>query len=257
MMRKHWLRYSLVLLLAYGLSLLVLFPASLGYSLLQPSLQGVPLQPRVYGLSGSVWSGRASQLSLKQTPLGRLDWYYRPWWLLLGRVAVHWHLTPEQGGLEGTVLFAKNGVTLNHIQGTVPLETLLPLLPRCPTEMLGQVQLDMERVVIAGGRLQQVAGSVVWKNAQLALPQPVDLGDLRLVFENADEQGIAGRFSDSRGPLEISGDLHLDRNGNYRVDALLKARPEAAPGLVKTIAILGKPDSRGRYRFTQSGRLRR
>jgi hypothetical protein len=256
-MKRQWLRYILILLLSYALSVVILFPASLGHSMLQKHLVNVPLKPKVYGLEGSIWSGGASMLVLKQTPLGALEWYYRPWWLLLGRVAVHWHLVPDEGTLEGTVLFSRDGVTLNHINGTVPLETLLPLLPRCPTEMLGQLQVSMESVVVAQGRLQQLQGSVVWKNAQLALPQPVDLGDLKLVFETVDEQGISGRFSDSGGPLVVSGDLHLDRKGNYRVDALLKARQGAAPGLVKTIAILGNPDSKGRYRFIQTGRLQR
>lgn len=252
---RRWIRYISLVLVAYLIAMVALFPARLAHEIVQPYLAKVPLSPRLYGVQGSIWSGRSSLLSLKQTPIGALHWFYRPWWLPFGRVAVHWHLDAEKGGLEGTVHLSRTALILNEINGQIPLETVLPLLPRCPTTMWGYLDVSLPTVLVEQGVLQRVIGTVIWKDAKLSLPQPVSLGDLTVTFEASNSPGIIGRFSDAGGPLQINGDLYLEPDGRYRVNALLKPRPSAAPELATTIAVLGRPDPQGRYRFTDSGKL--
>ena len=47
------------------------------------SAQGVSLA----GVTGTVWSGSAEHLSYQRSPLGRLEWDFRPSRLLLGKLA--------------------------------------------------------------------------------------------------------------------------------------------------------------------------
>jgi len=252
---KRWLRYGVVGLVAFALTLVAQFPIRLAYDLSGEFPARGPLVPHLYGLEGTVWSGSASLRSLGHTPIGALQWQNRPWWLLAGQWVMHWHLDTEEGGLKGDMHAGRGGITLRDVHGEIPLSTIMPLLPRCPVMMGGHLSVAMESVYIelsGGGKAQ---GSVVWYGAEVSLPQPVPLGNLRLTLQPQQGREVVGVLSDEGGPLQLSGEMRFFPDGQYRINALLNTRTSAPPELERVLALLGKPDQQGRYRLVDAGRF--
>lgn len=252
---KHWLRYSILGIVVFALTLTAQFPIRLAYDLAGAFPARGPLVPHLYGLEGTLWSGNASLFSLGHTPIGALQWHNRPWWLLAGQWVTHWHLNTDEGGLEGNMHVGARGITLEDVRGEIPLSTIMPLLPHCPVMMGGHLSVAMESVYVelsGGGKAQ---GSVVWYGAEISLPQPLPLGNLRLTLQPQEGAEVVGRLSDEGGPLELSGEMRFYPDGRYRINALLNTRPSAPPELGRVLALLGKSDAQGRYRLVDAGRF--
>lgn len=252
---KRWLKFILLGVLAYAVALVALFPARHAYNLAQPHIaKAAPLT--LHDLSGSVWSGRAAGATWHSTPLGTLQWDISPWALLRGAVAAELHLQNKEGQLTSRIDVARDGnVTLRDFDARLPAAHLMLFNPGLPIATDGSLAVRLDEALLPPQGAPALRGTVVWNRALLVAGQPLQLGDLRLVLQPGDNGGTRGTLSDAGGPLEINGTLILEPNRSYRLDAKLRARPEADTALATSLQLLGRPDGRGYYTLRYSGRL--
>ena len=128
--------------------------------------------------------------------------------------------------------------------------------------MRGQASLSLDALELADGWPTAVVGDLTLAGLEAPpfVPNGRDtlfaLGDYKVTFVPAPERGLAARFADNGGPLEVSGTVDLDAARVYTFDALIEPRPGAAEGLVQGLEIMtAEPDAEGRRRLTLTGSL--
>lgn len=254
-MKRTWLKYVLLGTLVYALALVALLPARHAYSLAQPYLPGaVPLT--LHDLSGSLWDGRADALAWRGTSLGAIRWELSSWRLLRGQLALDMQLQDKDTLLTSNALLTRDGtLTLHNVNARLSAARLMLFNPGLPVAADGTVAVNLEEARLPPQGAPALRGAIVWSQALLVAGQPLKLGDLKLTLQPGETGGTTGTLSDAGGPLEINGTFTLDANRSYRLEAKLRARPDADASLGSSLQMLGRPDGRGYHTLRYNGRL--
>jgi len=253
--KRIWLKYVLLGLSAYALALVITLPARHAYSLAVYHLPKT-LPVTLHDLGGSLWSGRAGTVAWRSTPLGGLRWELSPWSLLRGRLGLDLQLQDTNSSLAGHAAVTRDGhVLLHNVSARLPAARLMLFNTGLPIAADGNVAVNLEEVQLPPQGAPALRGTLMWSQALLVAGQPLKLGDLKLTLQPGETGGTTGTLSDAGGPLEINGTLILDANRSYRLEAKLRARPEADASLGNSLKMLGRADGRGYYTLRYTGRM--
>lgn len=216
------------------------------------------LQPgvEVRGVGGTIWSGQAAHLSVDGAPLGALAWSCRPWRLLALEWSCRLRLRPAGGEMAADVAVGiDREVVATGISGQLPITVFEGIAT--PRGWTGLLELDVERVRIAGRRPTEAVGRLFVRSLKAPGPRGETLGDFELVVgEGTVGTGkLAGRLRDLGGPLRVRGAIELDRDGRYLMSGEVAPGPGAGPAIFDTLAFLGPPDDLGRRPFSVEGTL--
>lgn len=237
-------------------------PAATLYAWFGPKAS--PLQ--LYGLDGSLDEGKVQTLGLNGRPLlQNLRWRFQPWWLPLLRASFHVESAGSDLSLKGRAAFVFGGINLAGAEGGGTLRPLLGLagFPFVPLDGLARFHLDSLK--LRHGFPTAVDGSAELHSLSFALgASPLPLGDFKAVLSTqtpatgtSAQAGIRIVLSTLGGPLDLSGEVHLQSDRSYDYDLQLKAKPGADPNLVNLLqgGGLGQPDSSGYYHLRNRGQL--
>jgi len=250
--RWSWLALGVGAYLAIALAT---FPAATAVRWL------VPAGVAVAGVEGTLWSGSALTCSVGSFRAEALRWRVRPWALVLGRIDATLEARIPDGFFSSDVALSPNRARFSGLRAATTLSALAPLLPAA-RGMRGQASLALESLELADGWPTSVIGDLTV--ASLEAPPLVPngtgallaLGDYKVTFVPAPERALAARFTDTGGPLAVTGTVQLDAARAYTLDALIATRPGAAEALVQGIDIMtAEPDAEGRRRLTMTGSL--
>jgi len=249
--RWSWLALGAGAYLAFTLSS---FPAGTAYAWFAPA--GVVLS----GIDGTLWSGRAAAGSVADLALHDIQWRVRPSRLLIGRLAAQIDVRLSDGFVSAQVSATPSHVALSDVRGSTSIATLGSVLPVSGVRGLANVAL--KRLELRGGALTTLDGDLQLAELEVAGFAPngsrelFSIGSYAVKFQDSAGKGIDARFTDSGGPLEVSGTLVVDRQRAYTLDGLIKPRPGASQQLVEGLNILtSDPDAEGRRRLTLTGSL--
>jgi len=118
----------------------------------------------------------------------------------------------------------------------------------------GRVELELEELVLEGGRPLSVRGRLSWEEAALTGDGPA-LGALRLNLRTEAPGKIKGVLRDGGGPVRVDGILELSGEGNYRLTGTLVAGPKASPEITQALQFIGRPTGDGKRAISFSGRM--
>jgi general secretion pathway protein N len=245
-------------IVAYLLMAFASFPARIAYRW-APTDNAVVLA----GLEGTIWSGRATAGSAAGLVLTDVEWNLSPWALLLGRLRGRAGARLTEGFVETDFAVTPASLRLDNLRASASLEVLaqsdlLALLGAIG----GQASLVLDRLVWRDERVADLGGEL--RLRELAVPpllqasgSPlIPLGSYRVELGAADPKGLVARFADEGGPLEVIGTASLDNSLQYRLDARVRPRPDAAPEVVQGLQLVGgSPDASGYQQMTLSGSL--
>ncbi|MEQ1440555.1 type II secretion system protein N [Fontimonas sp. SYSU GA230001] len=246
------LRY---LLLAGGVTfaaaLLLQAPAALLYAWTLAARSDAPV--RLYGVEGTLLSGRALQVSQgSQALLRQLRWTFRPQDLLLGRVGYHLRSDAPPMLVDGVLATGIGGLQVTRAQASGELRALAGAFGQGFVPVNGQVGLQLERLRLAGGWPVAAQGEVRIAGLAWVLGrEPVPLGDYRAEL-TTDAGEIVATVGSLGGALEVSGSGRVRPDRSYELDLRLRPGADAAPMLTNLLRQLGAPDAQGYYRLRQS-----
>lgn len=207
------------------------------------------------GVSGTIWSGRASGLVYNGHPIGAIRWSCRPWRLLLLEWACHLNLSPAGGDMSADLQgdFGGHGIAGRNIAGQVPIKVFEGLAT--PRGWTGVLELNVDALSIVERRPADAAGTLILRSLRAPGPSGQLLGDFELtVGEGAvGTRSLTGRLRDLGGPLRVRGAIELQPDGRYLLSGEAAPGPGAGPAIFDTLAFLGPPDSQGRRPFTIEG----
>ncbi|MGD2073921.1 MAG: type II secretion system protein N [Gammaproteobacteria bacterium] len=218
---------------AYLLFMIVTAPAARVLPWVQP--EGVQLA----GLEGSLWSGSAALVTATPVQLQDLHWQLQPFALLLGRAEAR-----LEARLEGRPVSARVGEGLfgspymADVNATVAASDLLRWLRLNQVAADGNLTLELSEVQWPAGTVPALTGTAAWSPARVSAPVELSLGTVRLATEAQD--GItAGKLTSSGGALLVDGEVQLQPDGAYRLDARIRQEgdvPDAVGQFLTTFA---------------------
>jgi general secretion pathway protein N len=239
---------------AYLAFVVALFPAPVAYRWLAPE------EVRLAGIEGTLWSGRAALGSVGDFGLHEIEWQLRPWSLLLARASGEFQTRFADGVLSTRVSARLTTVSLRDLRASLRLSALRELLPLGGVR--GFASADLAELELEQGWPTSAVGQLLV--GELAVPSIVPsgtgalipMGNYRVTFADASGSGLAGSFEDQGGPLEVAGSLRLNRDREYLIEGVVRARPEAPPELAQALVMMtGEPDASGMRTFSLPGSL--
>lgn len=238
-------------LLLAALVFLVTLLARLPARLLLPLL---PAGTSCQAPTGTVWHGACGELRVPRLSLMAISWVVHPAALLRLQLAADVASDDPRAVARAAVVLSHGGrMQLHDVNAQLPLQNGLPGV--FPSGLSGQLQVAIDAATLQRGQLLALQGSV--RVLQLrSESQAADLGSFELLFPAAPEGApIDGQLRDLGGPLAVSGELRLMREGGYDLSGYVAARPQASADVVQALQLLGPPDAQGRRMFSLAGSL--
>ncbi|MGB1561362.1 MAG: type II secretion system protein N [Sinimarinibacterium flocculans] len=215
------------------------------------------LPVRLYGISGSLLSGSASQLMHGSQVIARdLHWRFRPLALLGGRLGYHLRTEGAPLLLEGDVdLSLGKSLRLQDLRASGELRALAALAGQTFIPINGQLGVQLDTLRIDGriphraeGHLQLIG--LAWTLGR----EPLPLGDFEALIDTTTD-GIVASVATLAGVVDVDGAATLSPEGLYSLDLQLLAEADAPPMVTNLLRSLGAADARGYHRLTQRGSI--
>lgn len=163
------------------------------------------------GVSGTIWSGRASLVSVKikgsDHSLGELTWDLKILSLFTLKPCALITTQMDNQQFDGLVCVkGKTGVTLKDVTASFPAGLIQPLLPLA---IDGQFSMTIEKLEVENSQLLGVRGKASWMNAKIYNGANwMTLGGLGADLVDDGKKGLSAHIMDVNSPL------HLDLVGN-------------------------------------------
>jgi len=227
-------------------------PAALLYGWFAPA----SAQLRLFGVSGTIWSGAASGASLGSQKLASdLHWRLHPLRLLL--LQASFDISSQGDGLtsQGRMTLSFGGVRFDDLRASGPLKPVLALLGQAYLPVDGQLGLNLQTLRLRRGVPQEIVGNGRVQGLKYRLGrQSSPLGDYII---DATPQGDIQAFTvrSENAALQASGGGQIDAAHNYEVDITLKPAPGADRAMLNLLSTFGAADGQGSYHIRRSGQL--
>ncbi|WP_404559252.1 type II secretion system protein N [Dyella humi] len=246
---KRLLVVLVVGVLAVG-ALAWFIPASWALPLLQSQWRGVRLE----GLSGTLWQGRAEQVSIASgPPLGRLDWTLSRR-ALLGDIRVDLNLYQPQLQVQAQ-MHRVSSAQMDLHDLTLHMDmAMLGAQPWLHGQPQGQLDLQVPQAQLQGIWPMQLDATGNWSQASIHTPQgEVPLGTVMLAV-TGQSGAIQGTLNDDgSGPVQTSGRLSFSPLG-WDLQVRLIPRNDN-PALLSWLRSLGTPAADGTLELRYRGGL--
>ena len=215
-------------------------PADFAYRWFASRLGAVTLSD----LSGTIWSGHATSVSVLGHEIGSLDWQLHALPLLRGEVAAQIDVQGAQGSVQA-LLTARTDRTIEaqEVRANLPVAVLEPALAVPDLHLVGQVEINLSRARIRDGWLVAADGSAFWHDAAVSSATQARLGDLRATFATQPEEQVGGEVHDLGGPLIANGKFQIEA-ADYSGEATLAAR-DGDPHVLDALQHVGQPQADG------------
>jgi general secretion pathway protein N len=241
-------------------SLLMHAPAASLYGWLSPP--GAPVQ--LSGIDGDLDQGKLQSLALNGRPLlQNLRWSFQPWWLPLLRLSFHVDGGTPDLGFSGRAARTLGGIDLSGVQLQGGMKSLLGVAGMPFVPMDGRIQLDLHGLKLRNNFPSAADGTLEAHGLAWSLGQnPMPLGDFKATLSTvgppagtSGPDSIKAVIATLSGPLDASGEVHLQADHGYDYDLQVKAKDNADPNLSNMLQSLGQPDTNGYYHLRNRGKL--
>lgn len=246
----RYLKYALAAVICYLVFLIIEIPAAL-----VAKWAPLPQNVNLAGVSGSLWKGRAEQVSLPQgRQLEGVSWELFPSQLLLGRAALSFRLDGGAVQGNGEVNYGFSGVAVDRLRLNAPIGWLvgnqrLPL----QTRIAGGISLNLVDSAQGTPWCDRLQGRLL-VNGLDANNRFGDfpLGDLAGNL-SCDQGNIKLQMAEADNSIGVEGQAMLLAGNQVQVDATIRPTDGQPQNLREALGFLGQPNSDGAYPFNYSG----
>lgn len=163
------------------------------------------------GVSGTLWSGSASLVSVKikglDQSIGQLTWKLNIFSLFTLKPCAYITTKMENQEFDGYVCVkGKGDLTIKDASMTFPSALAQPLLP---LPLAGQFSLTITQLDISDSRLEKLQGKATWMDGKIYNGSNwMSLGGLGAELVDDGKNGLNAHI------VDLSGPLHMDLNGS-------------------------------------------
>ncbi|MBL1432593.1 MAG: hypothetical protein COC09_03305 [Gammaproteobacteria bacterium] len=248
---KRVIKFGIFTLVAYVIFLFVTFPAARAYHYVSDRF---PPTIKLYGLKGSVWSGKAELIILASQHYRNASWKFQPKSLFSGEALFYLDLDNGQSQIKGNVgiNIAKSLV----LKDLVLQQELVDLQALAQTSAIvgGKISGRVESLVLSQVNITEADAHFVLRDVALLLPRRTEWGDFKIDIEKSDTDTLA-KIADQGGPLLAKGSITVSESNEYNVDLSVQAASGASNDLIRGIDLFGRPGNDGNVHLNYKGSL--
>lgn len=248
-MKSLW-RYAAFVVTVFVVTLIVKLPAQFVYQQFDSNL----LPAKLYGLQGSVWSGKAEQISLANYSVNNLQWQLSPWALLTGDLNIDWQFDDPLGQTSGELRSDGDIIRITVVNADLDMAGLADLFVTLPVRIDGRLRAENVSLTFSTEGITNASGSLSWQHAGISLPSLIEFGSFTAKLAVKDRV-FKANIVDNGGAVELDGLFSLLSEYQYNYELKIAIRDATEPGLVEGLVLLGKPDEAGRVNLRGSGYL--
>ena len=179
------------------------------------------------GVSGTLWSGRASLVSVRikglEQSVGQLTWKLNILSLFTLKPCALITTKMDNQEFDGYVCVSKNGLSVRDASMSFPAAVVQPMLPLAVS---GQFSLTIGQLEVRDYRLQKVLGKATWTDGKIYNGSNwMSLGAVGADLADDGKNGLSARIVDIGGPLRLDLVGNLPYPTGVRVSGKL-AMPE-------------------------------
>lgn len=249
---KKSLPFIVLGIFIYLVSLIATLPANMVFGYLLP--KNISSYVKYQDVSGSIWEGQAASFSVKQVPLGKLQWDLSLLPLLWGTADAQLTAKREGALLLSDVNIRPGSVRLQDTRFEIGIADLMPLLYGFPLSLEGDIKAFFSNIEIEPGSQLTIEGRTVLSDVNLVAPQALSLGNLVAVFKK-NNNGTRININDQQGPVSVDAVVTLAETGFYTVNATLIPRASTDAAIKNALVMFARADNQGRYTISTRGRL--
>ena len=201
--------------------------------------------------SGTIWKGKASDFSYRNTQLGELNWTIQPIKSLMSlSLTSTFKLRGDDLNANGLAsVFPNKKLTL---EGT-EFDINAPFINKFQNKakLGGEFKGKLTHAVVHNKNLPIISGTLDWNEGALQSPIKLPAGNYNAIF-TPDSGDMRIKLTSSDAPAELNGDIKLNKDWKY--DSSIKVIAND-PGLNSMLKFTGKPQADGSFSFKQKGDL--
>lgn len=247
--KKHT-KTILIVIALYLFFLVTTLPASVVLSAIN-----FPKNITLSSISGTIWSGNVRQLHVSGVALGSVNWELHPLNLIIGELSADVSIINNQQYINTQFNLSSSGrIELEDTRFLIDLSSLQPLTYGMPFSYAGKVSGYFPVSFFKNNDYVGINGKLSLNDIRMISPQRQSFGDLIIDFRAEKEGATSGKIKDSGGLLNATGQLTLNKDGQFNLSMKLAAR-EAGSSLEKMLSFLGKKDASGRFALNSNFKI--
>lgn len=240
-------RLTKVGLLVFLLGLILLFPARVAYRWFAPP------EFVVSGISGSVWSGHATEASASGMYFRDLSWRIRLLDLVTAKLGYAIESKLASGFIDGNVAIGFGGTLwATELKATLPLTSLQPMLSLAGAR--GSMTADISTLKLSSGIPVVVDGVVEISGLTMPLVSRDPLGGFKAEFFSQDT-GVSASLEDTNAVIDTAGSLQIATDGTYELLVHLTPTSDTPAPVRQQLQFLGSANDRGQHELRLEGKL--
>ena len=208
---------------------------------------------KVNGANGTVWKGRASEISSNQIYLRQTKWKIVPSELLKGNLTFNISTYPFNGRLKFNLnLDIMNNLSATDIEGNFPNDTLEIIAPFLGVS--SEIDMNIKSLSLNNKGINQLEGQILLNNLVMKGISNRVLGSYKIdLFERNGE--IYGSIDDVSGEVDIAATISLTLSGKYIIDGAVSAKQNTSNQVRATLSFLGAQNENGQRSFRFEGEI--
>lgn len=250
---KKAILYSLLGLSAYSFFLLRAMPASLAWQF-APTIPAV----EVSGISGTIWSGKAEEITIQGTRFNAFSWEFQPARLLSASLGLDFSLGHARAPLyvRGQLSFDGKELSVTDLFARSSLEHIQTLLPvSVPAELSGNVNLTASELVMDQSGCQFLSGRIHLQEGEVQSPLAnLDIGQIDSSL-TCGGQSLSLNATQQSEMFESTGHFNVSLNGRYTMESSVAPTSSTPEQIVQGLTFMGQENSDGTYQFNFNGRI--
>lgn len=244
---KSTLKWGLFCLIIYAVFLVVKLPAV--HVLSQLTL---PSQVKLSGVSGTIWQGKAQQVSYMGLPLENVNWSLSALPLIWGEVNANVKggnfRQAEQIALNGHISASQSAVTAQDLTAYIPAYIAMAALPLpLPVKAEGRFKINLAELNYdyATG-CEQLTGDGQWLNAKVAgVKKLIDLGNFKANL-GCEKQQVLVKVKQPNS-LGLDAQVNLPANMKFTVSGRFKPADSLPKEVHQAALFFGNKGSDGYF----------
>ena len=251
-MKKRY--YIISGIIAYLVFLVISVPAAPVLSQLQRYIPAMSIQ----GVSGSLWNGRAAEITInRQQTLNNTSWRLNGWPLFKGEVSAHISTHYQQQAVSGDFGLDPSGkITAHNVSASMEAATLAQLARLPLAELDGSVSLKIDQLEWQQGRVPRISGRLQWNNAAVSVSETAHLGDVSIALTENEKSPLQAIISNRGGEIKLEGTANVSEDGNYSLKLNMLPDKSASRNVRSSLGMFAKPGPGGSYQLNDNGNLK-
>ena len=216
----------------------------------------LPENVSLYGVSGTVWEGKAEQVIVDGLPVNNVRWDVHTLWLLIGDL----HISLKGGNVRSadaisfsgpltTGVFSTDRISVSNFSAYVPVDRVLAQvsLP-LPVNASGRFKLTIQTLDY-DGQCNELNGQGSWLNAAVAGTQgPIDFGSYDAALTCTDGKFIVNVEEPNKLGLSMQAQADAQFN-DISVQGRFKPDADLPKEVHQAARFFGQPNSNGYTQF--------